>query len=273
MIADVYLFLPVGPGHAEGRPHLFHCVEGGENAVDLCLILRDAQQHDILCALPRLQGDSGEADAPHGLPAGDFCSGGDALRPLIDRPGLEEGAPLAEEAVHRGIESHGLFTSSGRAQHIVDVVVLPVALLVKGHGGLHQNAMLCSLETMEHGGHVPVVPDIVRATAVDGDGGDAGHIPGDSPRVGELNLHDLHIVLGRDKGGDLSLEAKLLRFTAHCLPHQADGQGAFVLLFSKAVCLLLGGCPRGRPAALLRDAPEVPGTPAGVEIFRAHRLQ
>ena len=32
--------------------------------------------------------------------------------------------------------------------------------------------------------------------------GDAGHIPGDSPRVGELNLHDLHIVLGRDKGGD-----------------------------------------------------------------------
>ena len=50
-----------------------------------------------------------------------------------------------------------------------------------------------------------MVPDIVRATAVDGDGGNAGHFLRNSPGVGELNLH-----AGREAMGGIRFPAVTL---------------------------------------------------------------
>lgn len=86
MVADVHLFLPVGLCLGQGLLHLLHRRKGGQDPVHLQPVLCNAQQQDIHYTLSRLQRDSRESDTAHGLPSVDLGPGGDALRPLVNRP-------------------------------------------------------------------------------------------------------------------------------------------------------------------------------------------
>ena len=85
-----------------------------------------------------------------------------------------------------------------------------MAFLVKGHGGAHIDAFFVCVRPVEHGGHVPVIPDIVCAPAVDWDGGIGGEYLWLFRLVFYGDVHNFHIVIPWDKGCDRSRNLKLL---------------------------------------------------------------
>ncbi len=101
---------------------------------------------------------------------------------------MQEGAALPDELLNRGIESGGSAAVPGDTQDIVNPAVFPVALLVKGHGGLNLNAVFRGLNPVEHGGDIPMVPEIVRASAVDRHRRDSGNTLGRGVLVGNPDL-------------------------------------------------------------------------------------
>lgn len=87
----------------------------------------------------------------------------------MERLGMRIEAALSDKALHRGVEACGLCSVAFAAKDIVDLVVGAVPFLVKGHGGADQHTVCGSLDAVEHGGHIAVIPDVVRAPAVDGE--------------------------------------------------------------------------------------------------------
>ena len=92
-------------------------------------------------------------------------------------------------------------------------------------------------------------------------------------RIGDADIHDLHVLAVGDKGCDLRAKCVTLCLPADALPHESCRQPALVLLRRKAGGLLFRRHPGGRPAALFRHAPEVSGAAAGAQVLGADRLQ
>ena len=205
-IADIHSFLPIGFCLVQQRLYLPCRPAGVQDAADLPLVLRNAEKDDVLRRLSLRQRDRREPDAAHSLPAMNLGFRGEAGAVFIDRARVEEGAALANEGINGGVKRLWTPAVAGSTQHVVDAVIFPVALLVKGHGGLDQYAVVRCPDAVEHGGHVPVVPDVVRAPSIDGDGRDAGHALGCGVCVGDADMHDLHILTAGDKGRDLRAE-------------------------------------------------------------------
>ena len=86
-----------------------------------------------------------------------------------------------------------------------------MALFIKGHGGLDLDAVFCGPNPVEHGGHIPVVPEVVRAPAVDGDSRPGCH---GLRRIGNVlnhNMHDFHGIIFRNKRSYGGTEPENLR--------------------------------------------------------------
>ena len=118
-----------------------------------------------------------------------------------------------------------------------------------------------------------MIPDVVRAPAGDRNRRDPGEPLGRGARIGDADIHDLHVLAAGDKGCDLRAKRVALCLPADALPHKSRRQPALVLLWRKAGGLLFRRHPGGRPAALFRHAPEVSGATAGAQVFGADRLQ
>ena len=271
--ADIHFFPPVGADLLQRPLYLTRRLVGVQNSVDFRLILRNAQKDDVLRRLPRRQGDRREPDAAHGLPARGFRSRRNPWRVLIHRPGTQERPALANKAVCRGIKRRRVPSVSARSEDEIDPSVFPVSLLIKGHGGLHQHPVIRGPDTVEHGGHIPVIPNVVRAPAVDRNRRDPGEPLGRGARIGDADIHDLHVLAAGDKGCDLRAKRVARCLPADALPHKSRRQPALVLHWRKAGGLLFRRHPGGRPAALFRHAPEVSGAAAGAQVFGADRLQ
>ena len=186
---------------------------------------------------------------------------------------MEKCAALAHKLLHRRVESGGGATVPGCSADIVNPAVFPMALFIKGHGGLDLDAVFCGPNPVEHGGHIPVVPEVVRAPAVDGNRRDAGDALGRSVPVCHPRLQNLHVFIRRHKGRQLRLKAIAPRGPAHRLPQESRRQDALVLVRRKAGGLLFGADAGGGPAALFRHAPEIPGAAAVPQVLDAYRLQ
>ena len=158
---------------------------------------------------------------------------------------MQERTAFTRKAVHSRIIDRRVSPIPICAEDVIDPAIFPVALLIKGHGGLYQHAVIRGPDAVEHGGHIPVIPDVVRAPAVDGNRCDPGQALGHGVRIGNADVHDLNILMMRDKGCDLRAKAITLCLPPDSLPHEARCQAALVLLRRKAGGLLLCGSPRG----------------------------
>ena len=187
---------------------------------------------------------------------------------------MEISPALAQEGLHGGVESLRLLALRPKAFYIIYLVVGPVAPLVKGHGGPDHDAVFGGPDPVEHRSHIPVVPDVVCAAAVEGNGCDGGEPAGLFLLVAHRDAEDFHIVLPGTKGGHFGIEAQVLGGALHRLPHQAGGEPAVILGRGEAVGLLPGRSAGHRKSLpVLIHQPEVPHTAVAVEVFGADRFQ
>ena len=119
-----------------------------------------------------------------------------------------------------------------------------------------------------------MIADIVRAAAVDGNGGHWRKRLGRIGRIANAHAQNLHGIVRRDKRGDLRLQPVRAGDSLHGLPHKAGRQRAGVLRRGEFLALGLGGNARGRPAArALHTAPEVARSAGVVQALDGCRLQ
>ena len=271
---DVDFFFPVAAGAVQCGLYLVPAVVLAPNGSNGFLAVLHPQQQDIMGFLAGGQGDGREPEGPHGLPA--FC-GAAGLDPgilLIDGAGVKIGPALAQEGLHSGVEGFRFLALGPKAAYIIYFVVGPVAPLVKGHGGPDHHPVFGGPDPVEHRGHIPVVPDVVGAAAIQGDGCDGGQPAGLILLVAHRDAEDLHIVLPGAEGCHPGVKAQVFGGALHRLPHQAGGEPAVVLGRGKAVGFLSGRGARHRECLpILVHQPEVPHTAVAVEIFGADRFQ
>ena len=187
---------------------------------------------------------------------------------------MEISPALAQERLHGGVESLRLLALRPKALYIIYFVVGPVAPLIKGHGGPDHDPVFGGPDPVEHRGHIPVIPNVVGAAAIQGNGCDGGQPAGLILLVAHRDAEDFRIVLPGAEGGDFGAEAQAIGGALHRLPHQACGEPAVVLGRGEAVGLLPGRSARHRESlSVFIHQPEVPHTAVIVKVFSTDRLQ
>ena len=186
---------------------------------------------------------------------------------------MGKGAAFPDKGIYRGIKRNRFLTLPLRSRHKIDQMVSPMPFFIKGHGGFYRNAVSLRMYPVKHGGHISMIPDIVSASCIDRDSRNRRDLLLRFRRIAQCHAHNFHIIVHRDKRGDLRLQFVFLRTPFYCLPHQACRQRAFILFTGKFPVFRLRRRPRGRPApGPLHDTPEIPCGSVIVQIFRADRL-
>ena len=158
---------------------------------------------------------------------------------------MQVGPAFPQKVLHGGVKALRLLPVGAASPHIIDLVVGPVPALIKGHGGPHHHAVVPGPDAVQHRGDVAVVPDVVRAAAIEGDGRGGGHPAGLVRPVVHTDQHDLHTVPPGAEGGDCCVQPHVLPVPLLGVPHQAGGHRAVVLGGREAGGLL----PAEAPAA------------------------
>ena len=167
---DRDLILPAGFGILQGMQYLFGGIVFFKNAGNAFFALFRSQKDDVVRPPAGSQGNRLKTESAHGFLS---CRGGMGRTSgisLVYGPGVRKGASFSEERFHSGIKSSRRAARPRAAHDIIDPAVGTVPLLVKGHGGADKNSVPVCADAVEHGGYIPMVPDVVRAAPVDGDG-------------------------------------------------------------------------------------------------------
>ena len=131
----------------------------------------NSHKKNVIFGFTGFQNSGSKPDTAHRFLAGGFRAGGHGLHIAEDRAGTEEASAFSNETVNRRIEADRCFAVFCCTGNEICQMIPPVALFVKGHSGLHQHGIVGGADAVEHGGDIPVIPDVVGASAIDRNGG------------------------------------------------------------------------------------------------------
>ena len=169
--ADGHLILPVRFCLRQRVCRLFFRVVFLADFLYAAFLIFYAKQDNISSLITGKEGKVLETERTHGFPSLGSGRGRNAGAFFTDGAGMGEGAALADIFFHGGEKPFRALPLCGKTADIVGFMVDAVALLVKGHGGTDKDAVFRCFDAVQHGGHVAVVPDIIRASSVNGYGG------------------------------------------------------------------------------------------------------
>ena len=272
--ADVHLFQPGGAGALQSSGGLFRAAVPLPDGADVRLAVLHAQHQDVLDLLAGRQSHRREAEGAHSFPSLCGAAGRRAGQRLKYGPRMQVGAALPQKGFHRGEKRLRLLAAGAAAPHVIDPVVGAVAPLVEGHGGADQHAVPGGPDAVQHGGDVAVVPDVVRAASVEGNGRGGRHPAGLVRLVAHRDQQDLRTVVRGAEGGDRGVQPHGLPAALQGVPHQAGGHRAVILVRGETGGLLPGrSACRRKDLAFRPGQPEVAPRPVVVQVFGADRLQ
>ena len=271
MEMHIYLILPVFTGYSQCSGHIGVCTVGCVQPADLIFILLCTDPEDVDTFLSRGQSLSLKFKATHGFSSGDLRTGWQTFLVQDHGFGAKEASAFTDEALCCGEEALCLLSVSFRSVHIIDQVIQSVPLLIKGHGGLHLHPFLRNTDAVQHGGYIPMIPEVIRRTSVKGDhchGREYHFLIGCIPKQ---DPHDLHICIHRNKGSHFRFDAVLLRSSHGLLPQETAFDPAFLLGIGKALRFLLCRASHGGPySAAAKIQPEIPRVLVVVQILHTH---
>ena len=181
---------------------------------------------------------------------------------------------LADKILHGRVKIFRCLPRLVVSAHKVGHLVRAVPPLVKGHRRRHKHTVLHRADAVQQRCHMPVIPQIVRAPAIDRYGCGRRESYLHVACIGNLHIHDLHRIVQRNKRRDLCRKLILPGGSRHGLPHKTGCHFVFIRKIRKFFCDFFRRIARGGPASVRSDmAPEISGIPIIMKILHAHRLQ
>ncbi len=152
--------------------------------------------------------------------------------------------------------------------------ILFMPSFVKGQGGGHLQPPRRHLHSMQKTGDMPMIPEIIRRPAVQGNRRNRRHGQRLITLVAYCYLHHFKgTPVPWHKGSDNGRKLVSAGCSVQPMPHKAGLQHAFLLFLRSSQRLCLGASARCRPSPLLCQAPEISAALQAVQLFHADGLQ
>ena len=155
------------------------------------------------------------------------------IRPVI--------AAFPDIVAHRREKAKRRGTRIVPSRHRIGALALLVPALIEGHGRMEGYAILHHGHPGEKAGHVPVVPDVVRAASVERDCRRRRHLPRRAGEVFQCHAHELDRIaaLGyKDEGP--RLQAKQRACPHNLIPKKTSPHLGLLVSLRSLLCRLPG---------------------------------
>ena len=273
MVADLYFFLPVLLHLAKRSIYLLCCPKRIHNFPDLFLPVRNAHNDRIFSSFSWCKADFIKTDTTYGLfplcpVSSSFAS---SIFPYLLRICIT--AAFTDKIFRHRIKPTRFLPVRAGCTYKINQLIFPMSTFVKRQCRADVDTVIRRPNSMQQRCHVPVVTNIVRASAKNRHCRHRRQCQCFTSRIAQRNPHNLRRMFQRHKRRHFCFQRMPHRFSCHRMPHQSCAQHTCILFICKFSALLLCGCPNGRPAAAIRHpAPKISAGTVIMQIFHTDWL-